>query len=570
MRDLIISLFLLLFCLSCANQTQPTGGPKDEEPPTLLTSSPEQGSINVSTDKIELTFNEYVKVENAKEQLIITPRVDIEYEIKYRKNKAIITFEKLLPDSTTFTFNFREAIVDITEGNSPENLKLAFSTGHFLDSLSLSGNVRFNLDDALGENVTVSLYEESDTLDLFTGPPLYFTKTNENGDYLFENLKVGTYKLYTYTDNNKNLIAESKSESYGFVSGYISLDTSIFDLNLYLFNLDARTLEYQTARQSGTTFIIKYNKALADYQLVPNSEDDVIHTFSNLEQAEIRVYNTFDISDSLEVFVNAVDSIGQQTSDTVYIQFEPTQRKPLAFEHKLDLDKIIIEKRLLEGKITFNKPVTFYNLDSTYIYIDSTHIYPFDTTHLKWESNNTILGYSYLLDKELFEVKEDSQEQKESIEVTQDTTATDSVQTKPPKPDLKPHLRFGSSSFISAEYDSSLNISQDLSFIKSDKLGLISLTINTDETSFFVQLINSENEVVQQIRNQKEFDFEYITPGTYRIRILIDADQNGQWDNGNILTDTEPEPVIFYTQSTGEQELVLRANFELTPDPIEF
>ena len=124
--------FLFTLALwSCDNQTQPTGGPKDEDPPKLIASDPVQGAINVSADEVELTFNEFIKTENPKEQLIISPRVNIEFEIKYRKNKAFITFEEDLPDSTTFTFNFREAIVDITESNPPENLKLAFSSGTY-------------------------------------------------------------------------------------------------------------------------------------------------------------------------------------------------------------------------------------------------------------------------------------------------------------------------------------------------------------------------------------------------------------------------------------------------------
>lgn len=565
--------FLVITCVlwSCANQTQPTGGPKDEEPPVLKSSNPEQSTINVTTNKVEISFDEAIKTNNPKEQLIISPRVDIEFDIKYRKNKAIITFEDNLPDSTTFTFNFREAIVDITEANAPENLKLAFSTGSYLDSLSISGNISSHLSNTFSENATVALYETTDTLDIFTGPALYFTKTNEAGDYIFDNIKAGEYKIYAFQDNNKNLTAQSNSESYGFKSGNIFLDSSINPIDIPLLNLDVRPLELQSARQSGTTFNIKYNKSLTDYQLIPNTNDRLVSAFSDSEQNNIRIYNTFDIKDSLQVFISARDSLNQSSQDTIYLKFEPTKRQPVDLNQASSIQKIVVEERLVRGSINFNKPITQMNLDSAYIYIDSTHIYPLDSSHLRWNRNNTYLDYSYLLDKKLFTQKEEETPEPSTDVPTQSTpTPQDSSNIIEPKPEQKPHVRFAEASFITAEQDSSSNIKTDLTFTTIDQLGLISITIETQQPSFIVQLLDAQNNIVQEKINTKEFDFQYVNPGAYRIRILIDANNNGKWDPGNINLDIEPEPVLFYEQSTGEQEVIIRANFEIEPDPIRF
>ena len=567
--------FLFTLALwSCANQTQPTGGPKDEDPPKLIASDPVQGAINVSADEVELTFNEFIKTENPKEQLIISPRVNIEFEIKYRKNKAFITFEEDLPDSTTFTFNFREAIVDITESNPPENLKLAFSSGTYLDSLSISGNVKFHLSDKAAENATVALYQIDDTLDIFTGPPLYFTKTDEKGDYTFDNLKSTTYKIYAFQDDNKNLIAESKSESYGFRSGTIQLDSSIRNIDIPLLHLDVRPLELQSYRQSGTTFNIKFNKPLLNYQVLPNSDDQIVSSFSDEEQSNIRIYNTFPIKDSLQLFITAQDSLNQLTKDTVYLKFEPTQRKPVELDQGFTLEKVITEERLVKGSLNFSKPIIDVSFDSIYVYIDSTHVYPLDSTNFLWSRDNMSIQYSYLLDIELFNKKEDDESEQRPIPTT---IARDSISTKndstnltPPKPDLKPHIRFAFASFITAEQDSSSNIKTDLAFTASDQLGLIALQIETDNPSFIAQLLDNQDNIIDEQINETQFYFKYVTPGTYRIRILVDKDQNGAWDSGNILSDIEPEPVIFYAQSTGEQTITIRANFEIAPDTIKF
>lgn len=567
---LVITTLLLA---GCANQSQPTGGPKDEEPPILEYSTPSAQSLNVETDRIELTFNEYVKVNNPKEQLIITPRLDMEYDMKYRKNKVIITFDDYLPDSTTFTFNFRESIQDITEGNAPENLSLAFSTGHYLDSMQLGGTINLLLEGTTAENATVALYEHTDTLDLFTGPPLYFTKTDQEGNYNFTYIKKGIYYLYAYIDNNKNLTVEPQSEYYGFLTESIILDTTMVGVNLDLVLLDSRPLELQSDRQSGTSYNLQYNKHIIQYDFFsPDTSLQIVSNFTDDSHTNIRIYNTFPIADSLETFIEATDSLYRSSLDTIYIKYEETQRSPEEFSVQLLQEDVIVEERLLSGELLFNKPVNHVNLDSAYIYIDSTHIYPIDSTLLTWNNYGDRAMFEYTLDKALFEENKDAQDvvPQSAEPVENDTTTTDSLENIPPRPELKPHVRFAANTFISAENDSSQNISTDLSFSRANQLGTIIVEINTAETNYFVQLLNTRGEVVQETLNKKQFEFKYISPGTYRIRILVDSNGDGIWYPGNINENISPEPLYYYSSSTNEQEITIRANFELVPDPISF
>ena len=125
---------------SCATQSQPTGGPKDKTPPKIVSTIPENQSLNYKGNFIELEFDELIVVANIKNELIITPRIDSEYDFKLRKGRLILEFEEDFKDSTTYTFNFRESIKDLTEGNSA-NALLSFSTGPFLDTGSIKGNI---------------------------------------------------------------------------------------------------------------------------------------------------------------------------------------------------------------------------------------------------------------------------------------------------------------------------------------------------------------------------------------------------------------------------------------------
>ena len=166
-------------CLySCANQTTPAGGPKDEDPPKLLSSSPRHKQKNFDKKEITLEFDEYVALNNAKEEILISPSPGKNITYTAKKTKVIIEPEDGWEDSTTYSVSFREGIRDITENNAPENLKLAFSTGPTIDSLEIRGRVKFAISEDLPEKITIAIYK-SDTFDIFEHTPSYFSMSTK-------------------------------------------------------------------------------------------------------------------------------------------------------------------------------------------------------------------------------------------------------------------------------------------------------------------------------------------------------------------------------------------------------
>ena len=107
-------LLLSLVACSCARQSTPTGGPKDTIPPILVSSKPYHEQVNFNGKNLELLFNELVVVNNPKEQMIITPSMGKDFTVEARKDRVLLSFENDFQDSTTYTFNFREAVQDIT------------------------------------------------------------------------------------------------------------------------------------------------------------------------------------------------------------------------------------------------------------------------------------------------------------------------------------------------------------------------------------------------------------------------------------------------------------------------
>ena len=122
-------------------RSTPEGGEKDEIPPKVLSSKPENSSINFDEKKIRITFDEYIKLEKLNSQLVVSPPIDkSNYSIfpQGGASKHIdIEINETLSDSTTFVFNFGESIKDNNEGNLLPFYKYVFSTGSYVDSLEL-------------------------------------------------------------------------------------------------------------------------------------------------------------------------------------------------------------------------------------------------------------------------------------------------------------------------------------------------------------------------------------------------------------------------------------------------
>ncbi len=175
MRAFIILLSILIFT-RCARQGQPNGGPKDSDPPELLSSTPADGEKNFRGTSIELTFNENVKLKDPKEEILITPSMGTSTRFTVKKNKVVITPENKWADSTTYSIAFREGIQDVNESNPTDDLHLAFSTGPTIDSLKVVGSLTEVFSDKVPEKITIGLYQ-ADTFDIFKHKPYLFSKS---------------------------------------------------------------------------------------------------------------------------------------------------------------------------------------------------------------------------------------------------------------------------------------------------------------------------------------------------------------------------------------------------------
>lgn len=581
-KAFVLSGFLYLsiqiLITSCAQVSSPTGGPKDTIPPRIVTVNPPPGALRFNEKSIQLEFNEAIQIKDIQNQLIITPSIEGKYTPKLSKNTLELVFEEEFSENTTYTLAFREAIGDLNEGNAAEDLKLAFSTGDYLDSLSINGRIRNMFTGKAVEDALVSLYLANDTSNLFNSRPYYLAKTNEEGYYQFDNLKDGQYLIYATKDANNNLKADSRSEPFGFIKDTISLNENIDSLNIKIQSLNTEPLMINNSRPSGHNYVINLNKGIRSYELKPlEPMDEILYSNMAEQNKSLQVYKTFPIQDSLAAHFTAIDSLGQERSDTLYIRFEESSRAKEPFTTTITPKTGTAIQENFNASIKFNKPVTTVNLDSLYFQYDSlTHVQIDTAKNFTWNTQRDELNINIQLDasqaaaistaaaEAQAATTEEGENEPNEPEAEQEAP-NNGVQRRPaagsnnniPKNGVL--LYAGKGAFISVENDSSDNQQLKYTFAEPKNFGLVEGRFQSSEENFTIQLVQAANfSMVKESSNQHNFRFNFVPPGEYLIRIFIDENGNGQWDPGNVHQRIEPEPVII-----SQEKIILKANWEI-------
>ncbi len=207
-------LAVILFLASCASQVAPTGGIKDIVPPQVEKSNPENLSVNFHASRISITFDEYVQLNDATNQVFFSPALESNPVFKLRGKTLLIDLPDTLRKNTTYTVNFGNAIKDITEGNIMLSYQYVFSTGSSIDSLRMQGKLQNALGGKLKPNILVMLYRNAtDDSVVAKQRPDYNARTDTSGSFVISHISDGSYKLFALDDQNFNLLYDQPDES---------------------------------------------------------------------------------------------------------------------------------------------------------------------------------------------------------------------------------------------------------------------------------------------------------------------------------------------------------------------
>lgn len=560
---LLYFLVISLVTLQCAKQTAPTGGPKDETPPKLRASYPKHKQVNFQGDRIELSFDEPIQLNNPREQIIITPSVGKDFEVTFNKNRVTIQLKQRLQANTTYTVNLREAVQDLTEKN-PANEKIAFSTGTYLDSLKITGKIIDAISEIPPKSYTVALAEQSDTFNIFKHPASWITQTDKKGKFALENLKPGKYFLYAFNDKSKNMLVDSKSETYGFISTPLDLTKNLDSLVIRTFKADLTPLKLITARQTFAYYNLRFSKSLQDFSLAAIDSSTQVYSTLETDLTTLKIFNTFPSLDSIRVKVHAVDSMNFTVDTLLYVKFPKKDATKDKFTAGITYANVNENNSILAAQLTFAKPIAMSNPDSIYIEIDSLTQLPFTATDFSWNANKTRLAINTKVDLARLFPKDTATIKRPGIK---ENAGKEQI-AKPTKPiPASPaitQLMARPKTFISVEGDSSGILNTPIKYITLESTAIVEAEVKTN-SNFILQLVTKTGKLVYEVRNQKKFAFENLSPETYQLRLIADLNNNGKWDPGNFSTKTEPEPIIYYRNPKGIKDISLKANWTLGP-----
>jgi hypothetical protein len=218
---LFLAAVVVLLCRSCANIAAPTGGPVDKYPPVVKKASPAFNSLNASPSRIEIEFDENIKIEKPSEKVIVTPPQKNLPVIRAAGKKAIVELKDTLLLNTTYTIDFSDAITDNNEGNPLENFLYSFSTGDRLDTLSISGKVLAaqDLEPVTGMYVGVHS-NHHDTA--FTHIPFErISRTDSRGRFIVRGMAPGGYRVFALNDLNRDYKYDNPQENIAFLDSIV-------------------------------------------------------------------------------------------------------------------------------------------------------------------------------------------------------------------------------------------------------------------------------------------------------------------------------------------------------------
>ncbi len=520
----LLLVWLIILLNNCAQIAQPPGGKKDTLAPVLIDSYPKMKARNTKPKQVELFFNEYITVDNLAQKTIITPGSGITFDIKAKPTSVALIFNEPLKDSTTYTISFTDGVKDASERNPATNLKLVFSTGNQLDSLSVSGVVSNMISGTIIEGALVGLYAPRDTLDAQKVKPIYYTKTDTLGRFLIENIKSGSYDVMSFTDRNNNFLFNPSTESIGFSGERLALNKNYDQLKISLFEQNTTPVRILKTDSRSDSYVLNLNKGLEKYSInFRNNEDSIANTQPNPNQ--IKFFRSKTTPDTININVKATDSLGTSYTlkHTINFRQKSKRERPEEFLLKVEPTNNEPVEPDFTLKLSFNKPVGALRKEKIKFSIDSL-----TTTDL---AN--------------YETKQDLS--KSNLETKIKTKAKKFIR-----------IRLDKESANSLFGDTLSKTILTYPILDQEEFGVLRGNVVTKSASYLIELLNDRREVVRQQRNVPAYEFKNVKPGKYRLRLIMDTNNNGQWDTGRYETRIPAEVIRYFPDV-----LTIKQNFEL-------
>ena len=515
---------LLFTFSSCAKRGTISGGLKDTIAPKIIGSSPENYKTNFTGKDIKIVFDELIKIKDITKQLIISPPMKTAPIIvpQGSASKFIsIKIQDTLQENTTYSFNFGQSITDNNEGNPYSQFKYVFSTGSYIDSLTVVGKIKDAYNQKPDNFVSVMLYDSQTFKDstVYKEAPLYVTNTLDSLKvFALENLKQGSYYIVAMKDKNGNNKFDPKSDKIGFLKEPIQTPSEIaYQLELFS---EIPVFKSEKPIQQSTN---KYFMASSG-----NIKNLKVKAKSGTKEIDVKL-TKFPIvgKDSVQLFIPKIetDSIEFFVENDNYSNSFVSKYKVLKETDTLSLTS------KQTGAVRFNEnfalkttvPLASFDKSKMKLINKDSLALEFTTKYLEFEQEL------------VFEFKKEENE-KYSLELLPGAITDFYGKTNDT---LTP--KFGTKTF--ADY------------------GNLRVTLkNINRFPIILEVLDAKGKVLHSITSTKEsvLNFDLIDPMLYTIRVIYDDNGNEEWDTGNFLEKKQAEQIIYFPK-----EIDVRANWDV-------
>lgn len=600
-------LLLLLLLGSCARMGRPDGGWYDETPPHVVAASPADGGTNVSAKKVHIYFDEFIKLDNATEKVVVSPPQMEQAEIKSTGKQIEVELKDSLKANTTYTIDFSDAISDNNEGNPLGNYTYSFSTGSQIDTLEVSGHVlqADNLEPVKG--ILVGLYSNLQDSAFQKLPMQRVARTDSRGHFVIRGVAPGDYRIYALADMDGNYQFSQKSEQIAFSTDIITpsfmdavrQDTVWLDslhikdinrVNYTRFTPDDIVLRAFTEPLTDR-FFMKAERSQADHFSIYFSygnpqlpvlkglnfdEHDAFILEPSLRGDTITYWlrDTMLVNqDTLNIALSylATDSLGalRQQNDTLQIlSKQPYERRLKDAKKAFEEWSKKQEKRKKRGEPydTVMPPVTFDPKITSNSTIDPNQnvLFEFDkpVAHI-----DTSMIHLYAKHDTLWYTAPHRFEPiceylpGDTLNPNGRPSLRHYILKAAWNPGIEYSLEIDSTAFVDIYGAASPTIKRGLKVGALDDYSSIVFNImGIDNKPAVVELLSGQDEPVKRASTTDgTAQFYYVKPGTYYARLFVDDNANGIWDTGDYNLGLQPEQVYYFNE-----EIECKAKWDVT------
>ena len=601
---------MIVLMAACASLGTPDGGPYDETPPQVVVASPANQATNSDKKKINILFDEYIKIENASEKVIVSPPQTEMANVRADGKKIKIELFDTLRPNTTYTIDFADAIVDNNEGNPMGNYTYSFSTGETIDTMEVSGYVLNAQDLEPVKGVLVGLYEVQ--LDSASGDSLVpdsflrtrafdrVSRTNGSGRFSIKGVaRNRRYRAFALKDMDNDFRFSQKSEMVGF-------DTLLFEStcmpDIRLDTIWRDSTHYDSIQP------VHYTHFLPD--------DIVLRVFLEDGQDRHRLKEEREVPEKITFYFTA-----------------PSDSLPRIQGINFEGDGgFIVEPSLGKDTVTYWIPDTTIAYDDTLMFAFS-YLETDTLAQLVWKTDTVEMTPKITRARQLKELQENvekwEKEQKKKRKQTKNLPPEENpylvtyltADIKPSgavDPNQVPVLTFSEpiDSIDSAavhfrmKVDTLWNdipfelwksdqsprkyhlyvdwqlgtqyqliidstgvhgalghfnqsIKQDFRVRKEEDYGALFVHLITPDTGVVVELLTAGDKSVRTMRAEADgtAEFFYLRPADYYLRCFVDRDGNGEWSTGEFDSGRAPEAVYYFPQA-----ITVKAQWDIDQD----